>query len=80
MPDYLSDPLKDFIRRILVPDWNLRYRIEDIRAHPWYSIVKPLEKDGIILDRYEILIDDKILGRMERDYKVNIEKAKQEIK
>jgi len=80
MPDYLSDPLKDFIRRILVPDWNLRYRIEDIRAHPWYNIVKPIEKDGIVLDRYEILIDDKILGRMERDYKVNIEKAKQEIK
>ena len=80
MPDYLSDPLKDFIRRILVPDWNLRYRIEDIRAHPWYNIVKPIEKDGIVLDRYEILIDDKILGRMERDYKVNIDKAKQEIK
>lgn len=54
MPEYLTEPCKDFIRRILVPDWNLRYRIEDIRAHPWYNLMKPSEKDGIILDRTEI--------------------------
>lgn len=76
MPEFLSDPCKDFIRKILVPDWSQRYRIEDIRAHPWYNMVKPIEKEGIILDRYEIPIDDKILTRMERDYKVNVDKAK----
>ena len=77
MPDYLSDSCKDFIRRVLVPDWNHRYRIEDIRAHPWYQLVKPLEKDGIILEKHEIIIDEKILTRMERDYKmVDLVKAR----
>lgn len=43
-------------------------------------MIKPLEKDGIILERQEIGIDDKIIGRMERDYKLNIDRARQEIK
>lgn len=76
MPEYLSDTCKDFIKRILVPDWNNRYRIEEIRAHPWYNMIKASEKDGIVLERHEILIDDKILTRMERDYKLNIDKAR----
>lgn len=80
MPEYLSDSCKDFIKRILIPDWNHRYRIEDIRAHSWYNMIKPAEKDGIVLEKHEIQIDDKILTRMERDYKLNIDKARQEIK
>lgn len=84
MPEYLSEHCKDFIRRILVPDWNNRYRIEDIRAHPWYNIVEPREKDGIIIGSSkgaEIVIDDKIITKLEKDYKVtNIERVKQEIK
>eukprot|EP00347_Sterkiella_histriomuscorum_P002434 403368169 len=80
MPDQLSDACKDFIKRVLVPDWSQRYRIEDIRAHPWYNLIKATEKDGILLDRHEIQIDEKILARMERDYKLNIDKARQEVK
>lgn len=80
MPDYLSDSCKDFIRHVLVPDWSQRYRIDDIRAHPWYNMIKPLEKDGIIIERQEIGIDDKIIGRMERDYKLNADRARLEIK
>ena len=53
MPDFLSDSCKDFIKKILVPDWTLRYRIEDIRKHPFYNLVIPIEKEGMILERAE---------------------------
>lgn len=51
MPEFLSDSGKDFIKRILVPDWTLRYKIEDIRNHPFYKLVNPFEKDGTILEK-----------------------------
>jgi hypothetical protein len=81
LPDFLSDNCKDFIKRILVPDWNQRYKIEEIRAHPFYNLVSPAEKDGVIIDRnFEIAYDDKVLTKMDKDYKLNIEQAKQELK
>ena len=61
MPDFLSDVCKDFIKKILVPDWNQRYRIEDVRSHAWYNLVPPIEKEGILLEKHEISIDEKIL-------------------
>lgn len=79
MPEYLSDGCKDFLKKILVPDWQRRYRIDDIRAHPWYNLVTPFEKEGLILgaNGVQIEIDDKIILKMEKDYKVlNIEKVK----
>jgi 5'-AMP-activated protein kinase catalytic alpha subunit len=76
MPDHLSDTCKDFLRHILVPDWSQRYKIEEIRAHPWYNIVNPNEKEGIILGQHEIPIDDKIIQKMEKDYSINVDKAK----
>ena len=81
MPDFLSDTCKDFIKRILVPDWNLRYRIEDIRSHPFYNLTSPIEKEGIIIDKnFQLHFDDKILNKMENDYKVNVDNAKAELK
>ena len=64
-----------------MPDWNLRYRIEDVRAHPFYNLITPIEKDGIILDKYfQMQFDEKILNKMEKDYKANVELAKQELR
>lgn len=39
IPSNLSDPLKDIIKGILVVDPNKRFKIEDIRRHPWYNLV-----------------------------------------
>lgn len=80
LPDYLSDACKDFIKRILVPDWQHRYRIEDIRGHPWYKHVPPIESAGILLDRHPIDIDEKIMTKLDKDYHVDVAKTKQEIK
>ncbi len=59
-----------------MPDWQHRYRIEDIRGHPWYNQVEPREKDGILLDRHQIEIDEKILAKLEKDYAVDIGKTR----
>ena len=80
MPDNLTDSCKDFIKKILVPDWNLRYKIEEIRAHSFYNIVSPIEKDGIILEKHEAQFEDKIIQKLDKDYKINIDAAKQEIR
>jgi len=38
MPSFLSEQAQDLIQNILNPDPTLRFSIENIRSHPWYSI------------------------------------------
>ncbi len=50
LPDFLSENAKDMLKCVLNTDPEQRYRIEQIRRHPWYSIVEPEENDeGVIV-------------------------------
>lgn len=37
IPSFVSTECRDFITRILNTDPNSRYKLEDIRRHPWYT-------------------------------------------
>ena len=49
IPKFVSSEGKDLMRRILNTDPERRYKIEDIRSHPWYNQQKPVEFKGIIV-------------------------------
>lgn len=36
MPSHFTDPARDLIRRILVPDPSKRMTMDDIKKHPWF--------------------------------------------
>ncbi len=40
----------------------------DIRAHPWYQIVEPSEKQGTLIGKTEILVDEGILDKVCKEY------------
>jgi len=80
MAPNFSDNLKDFISRILVVDPNRRYKIEDIRRHPWYNMVPPFEKQGIIIGKNEIPIDEKIFDKTTSEYKIPPENLRTDLK
>jgi len=62
LPNFLSNNAKDMLKRILNTDPKKRYNIEQIRKHPWYSLVKPLENDeGIMIGYKQVPIDPSIL-------------------
>lgn len=54
IPSFISAANKDLITKILNTDPNKRYRISDIRSHEWYSKVKSVEMDGIIIGKDKI--------------------------
>lgn len=39
IPKFISEPVKDMIRNILQTNPDKRYRVADIRKHPWYLSV-----------------------------------------
>ena len=43
LPDFLSDNAKDLLRKILNPNPELRYKLTDIKNHPWFSLVRTNE-------------------------------------
>ena len=80
MPSNFSEPLKELVKHILVVEPSKRFDVEDIRRHPWYNIVLPNEKNGYILGKDDIPLDDKILDKVEKDYKHNVDKVKLDLK
>jgi len=72
LPSFLSDNAKNLISMILNPDPTKRYTIKDIREHPWYKQVEPIEKKGIIVGKDQINVNPKILEILEKDYAIDI--------
>ncbi len=76
VPKFVSNEAKDLITCILNTDPEKRYKIEDIRKHPWFNLVKCEEQyKGTIMGIDPVPIDPEILQSLSQ-YKINIDYAK----
>lgn len=67
IPEFISDPVKDLLVRILNIDPVTRYSVEQIKAHPWYSLSTPLyTHEGLIIGYNRIPIRTEILSIMKK--------------
>ena len=72
----MSDEAKDLITCILNTDPEARYKIEDIRKHPWFNVVKCEENfRGTIVGIDQVPIDLEILNSL-NDYQIDVEYAR----
>ena len=49
IPKYVSNECRDMMTRVLNTDPERRYRISDIRSHPWFKQVTVKNYEGIIV-------------------------------
>ena len=59
--DELSPEVMDLISHLLDINVNTRYNLEKIREHPWFNLIPPISRPGIIIGYHKIPIDDNIL-------------------
>lgn len=65
VPKFISAEAKDLITNILNTDPEKRFKIEDIRKHPWFSLVKCEENfKGTIVGVDPVPIDPNLLNGM----------------
>ncbi len=59
IPPFITPECKDLIKKVLNTDPNQRFKINEIRAHKWYSQVQHIDLEGIIVgvDRIPIIED-----------------------
>ena len=60
VPGYVDKQAKDMMKHIMQSDPKQRYKIKDIKAHPWYCKVSQNQLDGMIIGKDEIPILDQI--------------------
>ena len=76
MPKFISPEAKDIITCILNTDPEKRYKIEDIRKHPWFNIVKCEDNfRGVIVGIDPSPIDPPLLESL-TNYNINIDYAR----
>jgi 5'-AMP-activated protein kinase catalytic alpha subunit len=64
-PDNISDEAVDLIENMLKIDPSERYDFEQIKSHPWFNLVEPKLKPGIVYGVHKIPIDENILKKVE---------------
>ena len=64
-PDNISDEAIDLIENMLKIDPIERYDFEQIKSHPWFNLVEPKLKPGIVYGVHKIPIDENILNKVE---------------
>ena len=64
-PETLSDDAVDLIEHMLKINPNERYGFKEIKAHPWFNLVLPKLRPGIIFNIHKIPVDEKILEKIE---------------
>ena len=75
-PEFLSNKVKDMLKKVLDTNPETRYRIEDIKKHPWYSLVEPSKDDeGIIIGYNHIPINQFMLTELNK-YHIDSEYAR----
>lgn len=81
MPPFLTELSADILSKILNPDPETRYSIEDIRDHPWFNIIehKPPYTPPIYLGDEPIPVDEKIIGTLVKDHQFEADKVKLDI-
>ena len=77
-PENISKEAKDLIKNMLMINPKERYNFEQIKTHPWFNLVKPKLKPGIVYGVHKIPIDNYILSRIEK-YGYDKDKCKDSI-
>ena len=62
-PENLSDDAIDLIEHLLKINPEERYNFDEIKAHPWFNILTPKLRPGIVFGVHKIPIDPKILDK-----------------
>ena len=75
IPKFISSEGRDIITKILNTDPEKRFKIADIRRHPWYCQVKLRDYDGIVVGTDPIPIDPTIVSQLDQ-YGFNLDYAK----
>ena len=79
LPDYLSEFAKDILKKILNTNPEKRYKIQDIRQHPWYNLSIPvIVNEGFFIGKTIIPIDSNILSSLS-DYGIKPALAQKQI-
>ena len=65
-PEFMSDDAVDLIEHMLKINPNERYGFKEIKAHPWFNLVTPKLRPGIIYNVHKIPVDEKILDIIEK--------------
>ena len=64
-PENISDDAIDLIENMLKVDPSERYDFEQIKSHPWFNLVEPKLKPGIVYGIHKIPVDENILNKVE---------------
>ncbi|CAG9327784.1 unnamed protein product [Blepharisma stoltei] len=65
VPKYVTPEAKDFLKCILNTNPEERYRIDQIRQHPWFNLIKPSpDSFGFIIGYDDLPINQKILKQL----------------
>ena len=64
-PEYVSDDAIDLIEHMLKIKPEERYNFEEIKAHPWFNILTPKMRPGIVFKVHKMPVDENILNKVE---------------
>ena len=64
-PENISDEAIDLIENMLKVDPNERYDFDQIKSHPWFNLVEPKLKPGIVYGIHKVPVDENILNKVE---------------
>lgn len=80
IPKYVSREARDLLNNILVTNPKKRFKITQIKAHPWFNLIDPKKNlsSGINLKSIIFPIDEDIIHRME-SFGYNKQKVRAEL-
>ena len=65
-PDTMSDDAVDLIEHMLKINPKERYGFKEIKAHPWFNLITPKLRPGVINNIHKIPVDEWILDKIEK--------------
>ena len=65
-PSYVSPGAIDLINNMLMVNPNNRYSFAQIKNHPWFNLVEPQLKPGLLVGIQHIPIDEEVLNQVEK--------------
>ena len=72
-PETMSDDAVDLIEHMLKINPKERYGFKEIKAHPWFNLVTPKLRPGVIYNIHKMPVDEKILDKIgEMGYDKNL--------
>lgn len=64
-PNHLSTSVVDLIKKLLKFNPEERIDFDQIKRHPWFNLLRPNLKPGIIVNLHKIPVDECILNKVE---------------